>query len=1097
MTFIPSLLGAASYLVFPVDIFGWGALIGSSLLVALYARRLRRFHQPWTSQRTLLLAALLVATPLVSLNAGLRLPVGVGLPPPGIPLAPAGSVIMLLAALPWTLAAGLLGPLSAALLAGVSGLSIALFEGHSPYIPVVYAVCGLLLSAAIRQRYRTRAYNIIRRPLGAAVLVALIFPVLYVSAAGLSVEGTLPVRLDYAFSHLQGAAAAFGGQLIVAAVITQIISYRWPKAWYGKMSPKAPPAERSLHAAVIYRMAPFVFSLLIILGAVIWGVMINASRQVVREQMEITAIMTANALPFSMETGQNLIAQVAGDEQLSSLSRVEVNQVLKDSMNQTPFFHQLTLLGPDGRSTAGYPAADFDSTSPTSEEIQGVDLALKGVAFQSYSLPPETDKESGRIAFIASVLDSRGQVGGVLVGRTNLNENPFINPVIDNLDNLTELKGIGMVVDDQGMILYHSDPTQVGMIYKGETGEAAYDPAHIAPDGTRESLLVQPVPGRSWAVIAIVPVEVSLQMALGRTLPLIGLVLVFALIGYDVLRVGLGAITDSIQDLLSESKRIARGDLDHALESTGVDEVGQLRSSLEKMRLNLKYRIKEINRLLFVSRGVASALEMEVAVKPILEGALALGASSARLVLTKAALPDFDRDVPTQFGLGQSAEKYQGLDDQILQLTTKQSEVVLTNPRRANLENPTGLPAALMAVALQHENVLYGTLWVGYDEEHSFTKEEARFLSAVAGQAALAAANARLYLSAQLGRQQLEAILASTPDPVLVIDHYDQLLLANPAALALLNISDGLKSGAPIEKVIKQPELLDLLKSGSSVNEPQMVEVNFPGERIFYATASPVVAEEKVMGRVCVLSDITQFKELDALKSEFVSTVSHDLRSPLTLMRGYATMLQMVGELNEQQEEYIIKIVTGVENMSLLVNNLLDLGRIDAGIGLQLELVPLEELVRQVTDAMYLSAVQKQIKLNLRLPDEKIPLVEGDRPLLHQAIANLVDNAIKFTQAEGSVDVSLNKVGDSVQIEVRDTGIGVAPMDVPRLFEQFYRAEGAKAQVQSGTGLGLALVKSIVERHGGSVQVESQLGKGSIFTLVLPQRQDGVAGQEK
>jgi signal transduction histidine kinase len=267
------------------------------------------------------------------------------------------------------------------------------------------------------------------------------------------------------------------------------------------------------------------------------------------------------------------------------------------------------------------------------------------------------------------------------------------------------------------------------------------------------------------------------------------------------------------------------------------------------------------------------------------------------------------------------------------------------------------------------------------------------------------------------------------------------------------------------------------------------VEVGVLGDRIYHATASSVMADGQVMGRVCVLSDITQYKELDALKSEFVSTVSHDLRSPLTLMRGYATMLDMVGELNEQQANYVEKIVTGIESMSFLVNNLLDLGRIEAGIGLQLEMVSVEEVTRQVCEALDLQAIHRQIDFTLDLPSGEIPSVEADRALLHQAIHNLVDNAIKYTNNGGKVTVSVMVKQNEVTWEVKDTGIGISPVDLPRVFERFYQPAGGQARQKRGSGLGLTIVKSIAERHGGSIRAESQLGKGSKFTLTIPLRQ--------
>ena len=223
-----------------------------------------------------------------------------------------------------------------------------------------------------------------------------------------------------------------------------------------------------------------------------------------------------------------------------------------------------------------------------------------------------------------------------------------------------------------------------------------------------------------------------------------------------------------------------------------------------------------------------------------------------------------------------------------------------------------------------------------------------------------------------------------SPDPVLVTDHYSRLLLVNPAARHLLGINPETARGKPIDRVVKQPELARLLSTLS--DERQTAEVTLPDGQVYLATASSVMAEGHPVGRVCLLRDITHFKELDALKSDFVATVSHDLRSPLTLMRGYATMLEMVGELNEQQNTYVRKIVTSVEDMTRLVTSLLDLGRIEAGINLQLEMVPLHDVVERVVGSLQLQASQKQIQMTTEISPDTIPLVEADQALLQQAM---------------------------------------------------------------------------------------------------------------
>ena len=516
-------------------------------------------------------------------------------------------------------------------------------------------------------------------------------------------------------------------------------------------------------------------------------------------------------------------------------------------------------------------------------------MAARNVVFQSFSLHPELNSTAGRLVFISSVRDDLGELQGVIFGRTSLETNPFFTPVIRNLNSLGDFSGLGMLLDEQGLILIYPEGNLVGTYYPESAlpGKTGLDTNHIALDGTRELIYQELVPGQGWVVLTSIPsAEVQLA-ALESVLLLVALMLLLMGLGYLLLRVVLRVVVGSISDLAEDARLISEGDLERSLETEAVDEVGQLANALEEMRLGMKARVEEANRLLNVSKGVASALEMQSAVAPILRGALATGACSARLILTDAALPEYGKNMPTEFSLGPAADKFINMDKQILALTKQQAEVVLTNPARARLNNSgQPLPMSLIAMALQHEGVHYGALWVAYDQPQQFSEDEVRFLSTVAGQAALAAVNTRLYLSAELGRQRLEAILTSTKEPVLVTDYQDNLLLINPAAKELLGGDKFQLQGRPVQEIISEKSLLDLLLFNRSGEDQSPIEVKFKDGRVFYATASPVDIEEQQMGRVCLLRDVTHYKELDALKSEFVDTVSHDLRSPLTLMRG-------------------------------------------------------------------------------------------------------------------------------------------------------------------------------------------------------------------
>jgi len=322
---------------------------------------------------------------------------------------------------------------------------------------------------------------------------------------------------------------------------------------------------------------------------------------------------------------------------------------------------------------------------------------------------------------------------------------------------------------------------------------------------------------------------------------------------------------------------------------------------------------------------------------------------------------------------------------------------------------------------------------------------------------------------------------------VLVTDASNRMILANPAAGHVFGITIRRGEKPDVERTIQVKALNELLLSSST--ERRSAEISMPDGKTYLAMASAMMAEGRTIGRVCILRDVTQLKEIDTLKSEFVSTVSHDLRSPLTLMRGYATMLEMAGTLNDQQKSYAKMIVQGVDNMAKLVNNLLDLGRIDFGVGLQVESIPVLDILERVTGSLQMHAKQKNISLGVEIPKDMPHAIEADQALLHQALYNLVENALKYTPDGGEVMIQLQTLPSELIFAVQDSGIGIPESDMPRLFEKFYRGTNREALAQRGTGLGLAIVKSIAERHGGKVWVESELGKGSTFHLQVPLEQ--------
>ena len=1071
----------------------WVLLLG----VLVYALVAWRTYQPaWNGREWGIFIAFLVLIPLTSLFIGLRLTSASARPLPGLPADAPGSALMVFSGIPWLLGGGLLGPAGAAILGAFAGLLRGVWDTYSLFSILELALMGAWFATNTRQRYRTRIYKLLRQPLVSALLLIPFHTLFYVISSlftqwGVDISAPTTARLDFALSNSGIVTLAFGGEMLIAGIVAQVVSVALPGLWGGKQPLQPSPAERSLESRFVFAVGTFISLLLLTLLIGDWVVAGRAAREMLADRLSSAGESAAQTVPFFLETGQNLTVQLASDPRLLTASGDELKSIIGLRIQAVPYFDQFLVLDANSKALlAGYPApATSTSFNLYPDEETGMLLASSGVLTQIYSIPPGSENDKPRVTFMVAIVDAFGQVQRVLIGRTTLVTNPLTLPLIESIDHMVDLGGTGILLDENNRIIYYSEGTQPTE-YNGERSiEASFGDA-TAPDGTRQLVYYQPVIGRPWAIVLTVPAQQAQQIALDIAMPLSIMIIFLALAAMISLRVGLRVVTGSLQGLASEANRIADGNLDHPLQTEGVDEVGQLRRAFEQMRSSLQARLEEINSLLRVSQDVASSLEMQDSVKPVLEAILSTGANSVSVVLSPGILPDTFIELPSRFTLGLTDNGYAHLDDQILALAQSQEKLVLPNLNRSHdlvFDPALPHPLALLAVALRHENRYYGVVWAGYEQPRMFSDSDVRFVTTLAGQAALAVANAHLYLNVEASRRQLEAVLNSTSDPVLVTDHRNRLLLTNRAAQIALGQNIDNSSGLDTEKVIKLRPLLVLLQGTHT--QIQSTEIMLADKRTYLATASSVMVEGRQIGRVCIMRDVTHFKELDSMKSEFVATVSHDLRSPLTLMRGYATMLEMVGELNEQQQGYVRKIISGVENMSRLVNNLLDLGRIEIGVGLQVEHVTVLDIIERVTSALQLQASQKNIALKVELPKDMPHAVEADQALLHQAVYNLVENAIKYTPDEGRVTIRTLSQPGYLIFAVEDSGLGISTEDLPHLFEKFYRGKQRETRSQPGSGLGLAIVHSVATNHGGRVWVDSVVGKGSTFYLQIPLNQ--------
>jgi PAS domain S-box-containing protein len=561
--------------------------------------------------------------------------------------------------------------------------------------------------------------------------------------------------------------------------------------------------------------------------------------------------------------------------------------------------------------------------------------------------------------------------------------------------------------------------------------------------------------------------------------------------------------------------------LSEELEQRVEDRTRELRE--ERDRIDTLYRIAvELTASLDLDMVLNRALELVGEAVGADTGALFLIDPQSDLLIHRASM-SYEKPLPPG-GRQVQIHQHEGLAGWVMD--NRQSLVldnVQEDPRWVDLPGSETRRSLLGAPLIANNEVL-GCMFFNSDLEGAFSHEQLRLVEAAANQVAASINNAELYrlirdqaerLGVMLRSQQTEAaksqaILESVADGVMVTDPAGEVILFNAAAERTLGLHrhealgrstaeiSGLVPGASQWAAILQrwqddPSAIE----GSFVSE----QLEFD-ERVVSVHVSPVRHGSEYIGLVSVFRDITREVMADRIKSEFVARVSHELRTPMTSIKGYADLLLLgaAGEVTSEQRRFLETVKSNADRLSLLVNDLLDISRIEQGqIDLDIEAVELEAIVGDVL-AAFRGRMQQEgrdLLIQAVLPDH-VPLIEADYDRVVQILTNLISNAYQYTPDEGRVTLRVMPGEDGVQIDVIDTGVGIAQDSQDRIFERFYRDESNPVVFEAaGTGLGLSIVKQLVELHNGRVWFDSAEGVGSTFSVWLPAKFRAAPGTER
>lgn len=343
-------------------------------------------------------------------------------------------------------------------------------------------------------------------------------------------------------------------------------------------------------------------------------------------------------------------------------------------------------------------------------------------------------------------------------------------------------------------------------------------------------------------------------------------------------------------------------------------------------------------------------------------------------------------------------------------------------------------------------------------------------------------------------KEILGTVINNLADGILVTDEQGHIILYNQKAQALLGIKGRTALGEPVKDYIKNEVLVGLINKILTLDLPFHTEeicLIDSGDSKLRVHVCPVRDENALLiGSVSLIHDTSQLSAIDKVKSNFLAMVSHQLKAPLssTLLQTSILLDGMVGEVNEKQKDLLQKIKAKTKGMSDLINDILDVCYIEeGGYVTQIEFLNLSEILKRTIEVVQPQTQDKGINIQIIIEDH-LPFMHGNKSSMEAMCINLIMNAIKYTPSGGQVSIDLSKNGQCLQLKVSDTGIGIEEKDILRIFDKFYRERSERTKHISGTGLGLSIAKGVVDAHHGTISVESEVGNGTTFTVLLPIR---------
>ncbi|MFK7804804.1 MAG: ATP-binding protein [Anaerolineae bacterium] len=1082
----------------PDTFLGWGyfavwlIILGGIIWFGRDSYR-RVTARQWGLTAVFLLFAMLEVIPRFELSGGMLLP----------PVNQAGGAAVVYRPLGFTtvaLAAWYLNPMLALIVGLAEGLSRALWGSHQIAEIFHYGFIAWGVSLLIQQKIPGYRWAVLRVPPITSTLAQLLvgWPLVFAATFFLVPAGSrLVPSLDLALSTAQPQWIVALLEGLVSGGVVWLAQRLIQRQTDSGLT--SSPIDSEMRYWLPLQFLLYSVILLTLLGTAVSVVGYNSTRTLVQTQIAQQANEVSRTIPSFIGTRQSVLLEWGDDPRLHSDERNSQQASLEELFRTGTFFRRLILVDGAGEVLVSVPAGEPVALSEA--EKQSLETVTR-LDSPDQALSTMLDGHPVMLSLAAPAVPNADESGQseplFLIGRI---PDQILGELLHGV--VSEGNGSkGYIIGENRLILAHTEPIQQPE-FEDEfpTGVTVLEaPINLRNPGlffvradtlTNERELEYRSPpgdGHPWTVV----VEVPMASVLLQTVRLVAQVL-FIIFGMTIpfaifLSLQSAAWGERLKNLVAAVEQVPTreaGQLLVPVDVLGDDEIGRLGTAFQEMQMSLDQQMGELNLLLNVSQGVAQVQQnIRPGISKILEQMVeGTEAAGARIVLTVLGNP-------IRVGEGVLDAEMANYDQKVRPLLVENQDLVLATPdalqRVFDFPNDKNLPfQSAIAYPLRGSNQTdYGYMWLVWDEPHTFHESERKLIRSLSEQASVMVQNWYLYLSVERRRRELGAVLDATADPVIVTDANNKISILNPAAYTELGITERLHRSL-VANLIPQAELVEILTAPHEKGT-MVEEITLESGKTFNVTVSVIPGQSgKVAGRVAVLRDVSEMKEISEMKSDFVRLASHDLKDPITIVNGYIQMLPLTGPLNDKQKDQVDRIQGAMNAMQKLVEDILNITRLEAGLALDTLPVSIPDIFAAVAHTF--ESLAENAGNRIVIEDAgPVPSLQLSPTFAQQAVANLVSNALKYAPNSGDVVLKAEVVGDEVVISVADQGPGIPAAIQGQLFEKFFRfSQPGQARTKSH-GLGLSFVELVAERHNGRVWFESTEGDGCTFFLAFP-----------